>query len=1118
MKKYLAFAAIALAAAVSCQKEAAPAEEMPVAPVREGYVEVTLSATSDVQTKAVLDGNTVVWAVGEEVAVYPGDATTPEKFTVKAVDFDQVTITGSVPAGTTSFIAVYPFKQARSRSGETLHMILPESQTVPSGGNIDPKAMSSVAYFADATAKPQFKNVFSLIEFKVSKPDGIRDAGFYADCSEASYYLGEIEVKVSTTGDAPVVTNLLGGFNTTVLPASGTQFEADKSYYAVMPPCENPVNFGFYVNTESKVASKKAAAGKTLARNKGLSVGNLTTDDLVWKWQWIHNAQELNAFLAEAPAYTADDEVLLANDIDMTGESITTCGNWAGIFNGNGYKIKNWTSDGDPMFGTVTGEVCNLTIDSSCKFSNPGTGNFSFLVCELKGRMTDCVNEADVQFDMVGNAMTQYVFGMLVGRSNAVDAKISNCINRGKLEVSFTTGTEQMKAQYVGGIVGIVGQPSTDNNLRVENCSNEADHMTLTGTCGSAKTLNTIYFGGIVGGTGINKGSSNSDSGYTKHYGILKGNVNKADVSATWTGGTGGYFNIGGILGAGECTILECTNDGDISFTSNRSSSNAGPNVGGIAASLSGQSPDGINIKDCVNNGNITMDGHFTNAGNAYANSTYGNMWAACGGVVGNLGVDTVLADNCDNYGKVTVDSYMGATSGSTHSLGGVFGRSFAELRGCDNYGETDLTSYAKTAHLGGIVGYGSKKISNCTLGAKVHFSHNAAPLTTNQADAIGNMGGIVGYHATGAELIDNCSTTSSASITVDQTGSETRLGGISGMGYTEFKNCTNNAAIEYSRDESAEHVVFIGGVFGTQNIETLPTSYCENNGNINVTAGTLTGDVYVGGIGGRFSLGTDANNCTNNGHVTVVGGGMTNQFLVGGIFGKTNTAAVVLDRCINSGNLIVSGCEINSNDEFSYLGGIVGSYKASADNMIKNSSNTGTLTSTSAVKTRAGGLAGAWYGQIENSVAQCSINVSGATAGSRIGGYAGYGSAPVTGGSIDCSINVSGNAAVGNAGLLYGDCARAYTLAGLSVGGSITTDDNTKAGILFGGYYDNDADADAANRADYTLGTESSPLTISASANVNGTAVKAAPSEAADLVGDLSHLGTLNFVKVEVK
>ena len=154
--KYFALAALAFAALVSCNKETATVEQIPEPSVREGYVQITLSAGVDNSTKAVLDGSKVVWAVGDEVAVYPGEATTAEKFTVTAVDGSNVTISGSVPEGTASLVAVYPFDNAVSRDGNSVKFSIPDSQNIPDDGNIDPEAMSSAAVYTDLTQKAQF--------------------------------------------------------------------------------------------------------------------------------------------------------------------------------------------------------------------------------------------------------------------------------------------------------------------------------------------------------------------------------------------------------------------------------------------------------------------------------------------------------------------------------------------------------------------------------------------------------------------------------------------------------------------------------------------------------------------------------------------------------------------------------------------------------------------------------------------------------------------------------------------------------------------------------------------------------------------------------------------------
>ena len=165
MKKYFVFAALVLAAAVSCTRELATEE---IVGPKKGYVQITLSANCDVDSKAVLDGKKVVWSVGEEVAVFPGGNGSAEKFTVSAVDGSSVTISGSVPEGSTTFVAAYPFKNAVSCSSNVVTMKIGD-QTVSGTATVDPDALSSVAYFESVASKPTFYNTVSLVSFQVAQ-------------------------------------------------------------------------------------------------------------------------------------------------------------------------------------------------------------------------------------------------------------------------------------------------------------------------------------------------------------------------------------------------------------------------------------------------------------------------------------------------------------------------------------------------------------------------------------------------------------------------------------------------------------------------------------------------------------------------------------------------------------------------------------------------------------------------------------------------------------------------------------------------------------------------------------------------------------------------------------
>ena len=105
MKKYFVIAAFAFAALVSCQKEIAKEEVIP-APVPDDYVGYTLYASLGEQTKSTLDGKSVVWAVGDKVAVFADGAGNAIGFTVDAVSAEGVAFSGSAPVTATSFVAV----------------------------------------------------------------------------------------------------------------------------------------------------------------------------------------------------------------------------------------------------------------------------------------------------------------------------------------------------------------------------------------------------------------------------------------------------------------------------------------------------------------------------------------------------------------------------------------------------------------------------------------------------------------------------------------------------------------------------------------------------------------------------------------------------------------------------------------------------------------------------------------------------------------------------------------------------------------------------------------------------------------------------------------------------
>lgn len=1100
MRKSFIFAALALAAAVSCTKELPVADQIPGTSSREGYVQITLSAGMDASTKAALDGKTVLWTVGDEVAVYPGDATKAEKFTVKTVEGNSVTITGEVPEGTASLVAVYPYDLADGRNGNSVDIYIPESQNIPAGATVNPYALVSAAVYTDLEAPAQFKNLFSLVAMNPGTVDNASVLGIFA-AGETAAIAGEFTATLSADA-APVVAPIEGGTETGVELFAETVFEPNTTYYAVVAPCT--INgFTTGMGCENKIGMVDSEKTITLERNKGVNLGDIS-GKLSWKYTKIRNAAELADFLATSGNYTADDVVEFANDIDMSGVTLPACvvptddkpktlsaaaESLKCTLDGKGFSIKNWTSDGVSLVDHVAkGAVMKgIVIDKSCKVT-PDSLYFGLFANRLSGQIIECRNNSDIALTVDG--IHQYVFGPIAGRLADAGATVQSCSNAGDISITVQPSENMKATQYFGGVVGIVGVAS--DALRLDSCTNEGDNLTvkvINPSPGTNDYLKSIYVGGIAAASGLNNGAAAA-----KAYGQIKNCVNKAAVSASWNGGTGGYFSVGGIIGASECELVSCTNEGGVSYTNSDTAPNAAPRIGGIAGALSNSAE--VSAKDCVNKGTVRLSGMFSNGGSSSQNNApiYGSLYACLGGCFGIVGDSSKTIENCDNYGKVEAEALMAVTAGSSSAFGGVAGYSFASLTGCDNFAkELDFLGMALNAHFGGIVGYGCKPITNCNNDAAILVKRNVSTLTNTKA-ANGNIAGIVAYALAGA-VVSSC--VNNGNITVTEACHSIREGGVAGISYDEIKDCKNYGTINLVR-KNVEYAVTpnsvvssVGGVIGMHNI-AVEVSNLENHGKVDVTLDSQAGTANVGGVLARMAQATNIRNAKNTADISVDAGGSTPSHYVGGV-GNSEAKGSGFYDCTNSGNIVYKN---GFSSSFTYVGGVQGFYKNSAQ-VMERCVNTGNVTSSAGAKMRVGGLAAAMYGEIKDCSSSGEITVSNAAAGSRVGGAFGYASVSMTGGTFNHKITIGDTAGASHAGLLFGDCARENTLAGMTVDGQITSDENVKAGILIGGYNS------AANPAAYTLGTAESPFIIKATATANGVAVSANPSGDADVVGD---------------
>jgi len=335
---------------------------------------------------------------------------------------------------------------------------------------------------------------------------------------------------------------------------------------------------------------------------------------------------------------------VLMNDIDLTNETELHYGAFRGYFNGNGYTISGYTVVGSfttPSFGlfrSAEGIVEDLNLSNFLVLAttqNLGcVGGFASSASYLSMKNVTFSGDISVVVAFLDNS-DEAGIGGLIGRGTSVTLIDCTCTGTVSLEIRSSTGSVYMEG--VGGLIGVA------DGLTVIGCSSGGT-IRATGTEGVA--------GGLVGA--ITLMGQNS----TAITAIIKDSVNTATVN--------GVDAAGGLIGdAGYAVYVEhCSNTGAVTGglaggligtayfdTYVTESTNEGTVTGSwCAGGLIGQQdvPDGesVSLKDCRNEGNITV---VPDDGNA--------EYARAGALVGKCNssnLDRFTISNCTNSGVVS--------------------------------------------------------------------------------------------------------------------------------------------------------------------------------------------------------------------------------------------------------------------------------------------------------------------------------------------------------------------------------------------------------------------------------------------------------------------------------
>lgn len=832
MKKYfILFAAICAAVAVSCT----PKELAIDTPVEEGVsdvkmIPITITASFE-GTKADMVDVAWTWKEGDKLAVY--DGTDKREFTLdaSAAGTAVAKFTGEVAETYTSLQAVFPYEAAGAAFDTPL---IPAVQTVASGTTIDPKAMIAVAERAEQVAEDEFNFYFtsgvSMLRFTVS--DGVQKVILHTEGKEAAIAGESRSVTVNVPG--------AGQYWAAVNPAA----------YEGMKVFARTSNGDFLKSTASTI--DLSAPGK--AKN----LGTLGTGTQV---SVIEDGAELVSYLDSTPTLDA----YVVNDLDLTGQTVTTCANFAKVFDGLYHSIKNWTSNGVALFGNNTGTISNITLDESCTLNLPTSlnGYFGFIVCQTSGPLSGLVNYADVTSTAAITAAARV--GMVAGWSGSV-ITVSKCENHGDMYLTLTDGNATSM------FAGVMSQMGAEG-AAMEDCVNTGN-ITIDLDVAWEEKCN-LYVGGVAGQT-----SSKANNIRLRNEGNVSFNAPDGILQGVAIGGCTSYTT---------GNITDCYNSGNISFVSG-----AGVKatlIGGLAGYMAAGNKV---LSGSINTGNVSFEAAFqcgyNNMGDIkYDTNTDGTpkdsntavykCGVIVGGLIGATAAKSLKFNSSENRGDVSIaytdpmNTNKSINTAGRPTVGGCIGDCWGTVDGLKNYGKVSasLTSgetgsdtfvannAGYTVYIGGVVGAGylvksqdSFSISNSENHGEVHLhSLNQQANYTNHA-----IGGIVGWpgkESSNTKQIKNCLNDAivKASGTIN-----VRVGGIVG-GSIGVVGCSNSGVVKLE-GTTLYQTCSLGGIIGFQG-NTYALQNCVNTGNV-VSETTLNNKGGVGGFIGVLGNATNPN------------------------------------------------------------------------------------------------------------------------------------------------------------------------------------------------------------------------------------------------------------------
>ena len=371
--------------------------------------------------------------------------------------------------------------------------------------------------------------------------------------------------------------------------------------------------------------------------------------------RWINSIAITTAEQLLAIADNPEGEYRLANDINLKGEVWKPIENFSGIFDGKGYKIKNFilsTDSADENFALILvndGTVKNLILEDFIYNANAkraSSTNFGIFVAQNNGTVSGCtLTKGTVQYSInMERASGIFRFGFIVGLNKGIVDKCSSyldveCNILGSAPWEYGRGSISFNVNFcTGGVVGENdgGTVYSSHYNGAMNISSEAHgevHDTYFGTDRWYQN-NYLYFGGVIG---IQSNGADCFANYCD----VTVNYNKTTITVSGSTKLGSENSfIGGLVGANttNSTITSCYASGTL---------NVGTYTSNVVGGLVGQ-----------NSGSAKISSSYSKAHLVYKIGSAGGS----GSLGGFVGENSAFVQNC--YATGSVNSQFSAVSG----------------------------------------------------------------------------------------------------------------------------------------------------------------------------------------------------------------------------------------------------------------------------------------------------------------------------------------------------------------------------------------------------------------------------------------------------------------------